>query len=1546
LGDAWTRNLEELRRHGSIDLVVFTGDLTASARPEAFAEAADFLLALLGHLRLGAERLFTVPGNHDVLPVTEATPPLDAALVRGLAGPPDDRDGLGCLRERLVERQAPYRAFLAALCRPELSSDGPGPTRYRVRVPELAVEILGLDSAWLSGLGPAAWLGDNQLLPDVPTPGHLQLALVHHPLSRLADGPACRRLLAGAHVLLHGHQHLAEPSTWADPAGRLRVLAAGALYDLDHEDRGLNGCHVLDLTVGDGGAPREATVHFRGWSPTGFWHDDSALYPGGGTVRWFWEGLPLQGLRLRPLGGDTDDQGFRAYLGADRLPYYSRREHRRLLAAPAGVLDEGEMLACLDGRAGLIITGGGGFGKTRLMLELGRRAGRLGWIVLRVTGSFDVELMLSRAGAGTRVLLLIDYIETLAGFADLAERLEEARLDGGGVRYIACCRASHYPAVVRVEGHETVTLAPTGASAPWVQGHREAAVAHILAVAGLPRDAGNRLGVRASPVLAAFASWLKWRGRHEDLRELLDADEFGRWVLKRFQLADAPGEALALLLAQMPLPVEAVPRLAGIQRSLLTRLATDRWVEREADAWTVAHDVLADRVVLSFLELNPPAVDDFAERLLADAGRGDNLGAALTALGRLAGQAGLAQVRWAQILDRQAAAAPGAWESVALELLGGQALPLAERLGFVARHPEIYRRHEGKPSFARAFAAILVQMGADGAEPERTTARQVLERWLARYGAALATRFVYKAWLDTRGDLDVVRDGVAAWIALHATAPTAQFVYKAWLDARGELDVVRSGVVAWLAVHATAPAAQFVYTAWLAAHGDLDLVRGAIVAWLAFHAMAPAAQFVYKAWLDAQGELDLVRGPIVAWLSVHATASEAQFVYKAWLDAHGEIDLVRDAIGAWLALHATAFVAGFVYPPWVDAHGELDLVREGVAAWLAVHATASDAQFVYKAWLNAHGEINLISDAVVAWLALHATASEAQFVYKAWLDAHCGLDLVRDGVVAWLALHATASAAGFVYQAWLDAHGELEVVRDGVVAWLALHASRPEARFVYKAWLDARGELDVVGYGVAAWLALHATDPAAAFVYQGWLNAHGELDLVRDGLVAWFALHATGPEAGFVYPAWLDAHGELDFVRDGVDAWLTLHATAPDAQFVYRAWIEAHGELDLVRNGIVAWVALHATVSEASFVYRAWLEAHGEPDLVRGSVVAWLALHRTGAKAPFVYRAWLDADGGHDLVRGSVDAWLGLHAKTPEARFVYKAWLDACGDLDLVRDALVAWLALHATETDAQFVYSAWLDAQGELDLVRVAVVAWLTVHTTAPEAQFVYKAWLDAHGELDLVRDGVIAWLHLHASAPEARFVLSSWLRRRADRGVVGDALTLWLSHHASHPDSDRVMKEWLQAGGEFSRVAEPAMAWLHAHHAEPSAVYLSKFIARQPVLPLPAVLDVLAWVRVHPDNVDASWRLGQLGAKLALPGAATAAIDSIFATVDAQTRAGSLDAGCAKRLAGCIANVVRSPDLEAPDVREALLARLAALPPDAAPVLELLDHAASREE
>jgi 3',5'-cyclic AMP phosphodiesterase CpdA len=316
LGSAWEDNIKTLTEEGPIDLVCFTGDLADWGLAEEYARATEFFESLRAALGLDRDRIFVVPGNHDIARRVEeeAWRSLREALKRGadlqdlsrwLAGtlrePPLGVEADWC--ERVLRRQEAFQRWVAdGLGRPDLSPARSPHTRlgYRAMVDlgvgRPPVQIMGLDTAWLSGGdGEAGELlvTEDQFMrlatdeSGKPLPG-LRIALMHHPVHDLRDGDWIERRLAEfVDVVLRGHLHQTRMKVVQDPDRRLQELAVGCLYEGHAADRWPNAIQVLTIEAGE--QEIRGNCRFRVWSSDGgHWSDDNGLYGGtrDGRLRW------------------------------------------------------------------------------------------------------------------------------------------------------------------------------------------------------------------------------------------------------------------------------------------------------------------------------------------------------------------------------------------------------------------------------------------------------------------------------------------------------------------------------------------------------------------------------------------------------------------------------------------------------------------------------------------------------------------------------------------------------------------------------------------------------------------------------------------------------------------------------------------------------------------------------------------------------------------------------------------------------------------------------------------------------------------------------------------------------------------------------------------------------------------------------------------------------------------------------------------------------------------------------------------------------------
>jgi hypothetical protein len=1176
--------------------------------------------------------------------------------------------------------------------------------------------------------------------------------------------------------------------------------------------------------------------------------------------RWFPSARPSG---LVPLDEAVDLGTFRAYLTNAKLSYYSLGEHLKVVPPPSGasILDEETLLNHLDDpqTTGLIISGKGGVGKSRLTLELGWLGLRRGWTVMRVQRRLKedaLERFAEKLSPDQTALFLIDYIETQTDFGELVESINVLNDTGvARLRYVAACRTAFYhKAIASSERHFPLDLTPPPGSAvqDWFAGYRRKTIERILYGSGLP-ESERYLGICHNiPILAVFLAYLHTSGRNEDLAELLDETEFGRWILKRVQLTfheKSISRELAQLVPLFPMEAYRAQQLPkNVYRPIFDSLATDGWIENfhagaseATENWAVAHDVLADQIFLSYIRSVPNTVETFVSELLEFAANEECLRSTLVSLQRISDVAPINTINWRKLISNAISRNQSAWREVRDLLIRTTLLSGPDHLSLLRSHEDLWKDAQSDSGFQKSLGwlarrVLREPLGFD--EQDKTT----LISWIAK-AAVLADRSNFVITWGLRLAPDIVRDAAFTWITTKPTLFQTHYLMVAWLNSGLPVAAIAASVRRWSEKFAWSDHLSFVAQAWLDAGGEKEVVREGIEAWLIEHRGDAEAQFVYKAWLDAGGEKEVVREAIQDWLAEHRGHAAAEFVYKAWLDAGGEKEVVREAIQDWLFEHHGDTEAKFVYQAWLDAGGEKEVVRQAIQEWLIEHRRDGDAQFVYKAWLDAGGEKEVVREAIQEWLAEHYGDTGAKFVYRAWLDADGEKEVVREAIQDWLAEHHRDADAKFVYKAWLDAGGEKEVVREAIRDWLIEHRRRAEASHVYTSWLDAGGEKEVVRQAIQDWLIDHRRDTDAQFVYKAWLDAGGEKEVVQEAIRDWLIEHRRRAEASHVYTSWLDANGEKDVVRETIRDWLIEHQRDIKAAFVYNSWLDAGGEKELVQETIEAWLIEHRRDTEAQFVYRAWLDAGGEKEVVREGIRDWLIEHRRLAEASRIYKAWLDAGGEKELVREAINDWLIPHREDFDADHVFRSWLEGGGVRELVWPAAIAWLSQHRQDESAVYV-TKFIAKQSDLTANTIKDI--LTWCQTFPENE-------DALWRLNQLGDNLfvvgIAEEFISASEVVLANLLPPTSRpgKRTRELIIALLSRLLVAHDLqSSPLRERVdflLLSWLKHPLSFGRDPKPLRGVQTTELLE-RVVLLIDSSAFDPIVDLEALKRFLEWI------------------------------------------------------------------------------------------------------
>lgn len=283
--------------HVPIDFIFVTGDVAHGGKPEEYVAAEGFLRSVREVTGVPEERVFVVPGNHDV----DRHKDVPAFLREAIKGPErfEEYWKSPAGRRALFENKlAAYRAFAERVNSTlRIPEEQPGGFCRRVDRNDRVVTIVGLSSCWLGQGGDedhARLVTGKHQLYDLAggvefkelEGADLRLALMHHPLDWMQrfDGRDLSSLLAERFdLVLRGHMHEGSVEWLVVPGRTLAGIAAGAGYA---GSRYRNAYNVVRVTFG---AARHVRVWLRAYAPTArTFVKDVELYPDAEDGTWEW----------------------------------------------------------------------------------------------------------------------------------------------------------------------------------------------------------------------------------------------------------------------------------------------------------------------------------------------------------------------------------------------------------------------------------------------------------------------------------------------------------------------------------------------------------------------------------------------------------------------------------------------------------------------------------------------------------------------------------------------------------------------------------------------------------------------------------------------------------------------------------------------------------------------------------------------------------------------------------------------------------------------------------------------------------------------------------------------------------------------------------------------------------------------------------------------------------------------------------------------------------------------------------------------------------
>lgn len=243
--EAMCQNIAKQCREGaSADFILATGDLAFSGKVDEYRLVGAFFDALSNASGVPKERIFCIPGNHDVDRDRQKMcfqgvrhTLLSTSHVDSFLSPGEDL-------EMLLKRQETYRSFLGSYFQGQDRTWTPDGLGYVscVEIGDVRLAIVGLNSAWLAEGGFSdhgkLLVGERQAIDAVALARrldpHVVITMAHHPFRLLQEfdrGPVQSRIEGACHFFHCGHLHEPETRHVRNAGSDCLTITAGASFD-------------------------------------------------------------------------------------------------------------------------------------------------------------------------------------------------------------------------------------------------------------------------------------------------------------------------------------------------------------------------------------------------------------------------------------------------------------------------------------------------------------------------------------------------------------------------------------------------------------------------------------------------------------------------------------------------------------------------------------------------------------------------------------------------------------------------------------------------------------------------------------------------------------------------------------------------------------------------------------------------------------------------------------------------------------------------------------------------------------------------------------------------------------------------------------------------------------------------------------------------------------------------------------------------------------------------------------------------------------------
>ena len=925
---------------------------------------------------------------------------------------------------------------------------------------------------------------------------------------------------------------------------------------------------------------------------------------------------------------------YKQYLSGNILSYISRDDFKRE-NNPKNFITESEIvenLLNIRDNEGCIISGEGGIGKTRLLIQIGLYAFSQQWNVLFLTPRFDDFKALAdfleytngieKKHNGNH-LLIIDYIEECNWYnPDFIEEIctYNSNLN---IKVIANCRnsfngSSNYP-----HSYYQAKLIDNESEKEY-QKHVINNILLNIHVEKIERFDFHLL----KPSYAVFLRYLYETGKHLDI---LESGDFKEWLKKRFlatiNIENDFLKAEKAIIYLMSLPCNNTETLFHYnENKVLTnqidRLLNDGWIEEiEPETGEVAyhtiHDTITDELLILLLESKYKRQNIFFKDSIEFASVYNKTTNWIRAYERINGASPFNVGAFVKFIENCIDECDYL-ENNKNDLATTSLFEEEERIRIINNHPVFFNDYTKDLLFGFPLSFALNVFSKRESIPEGL--KSLTDRWLLEN-------------TDLSFDRNIAHRIISTYIKLFGYVPEIKNHFEDYLT------------------FPQSPWSSFVIKAYLSSTKNIDFIKNYTIQYLQKFADTKQARFVFKAWLDKDGDKGIIQDLLIQYLTQNSKEKEARFVFKAWLDKDGDKEIVQDYMIQYLSQNSKEKEVSFVLGAWLDKDGDKEIVQDYMIQYLSQNSKEKETSFVLRSWLDKAGDKEIIQDYLIQYLSQNSKEKETSFVLGAWLEKDGDKGIIQDFLIQYLSQNSKEKETSFVLGAWLEKDGDKGIIQDYLIQYLSQNSKEKEARFVFDSFLKRSLEIKNIEIYLKEYLKLYCTKDFASYVIHPYIKNYADLSFIKSYFEKWLDNHACKINTRYDLQNWLQKSNEHDFIKPYILQWLKENGKNNTACFILQSYLNKTCDFITVKKFVYEWLSMYGNTETANYLLQTVIGYESQSEIILPFCKKWLAKFGRNYIAHFIIIKWIKF---HDfeLLQKEIDDWLFLFRDSSNGKII------------------------------------------------------------------------------------------------------------------------------------------------------------------------------------------------------------------------------------------------------------------------------------------------------